>query len=90
MQLPANSLVPIADSVTYAGFATRAPSNYVGIGVWKHLLKNRADHSSRDLDDRYYQLTRIVGRKTSAIDEKPIIERTEPDMAARMTNSSSM
>ena len=88
MQSPANSQVPVADSVTDVGFATRAPSNYVEIGVWKHRLKDRVDYSSRDLDDRNYQL--IVGRRTSAIDEKLMMERTEPLMAARMTNSSSM
>ena len=88
MQLSANSSVSIADSGTYTGFATRAPSNYVEIGVWKHRLKDRVDYSSRDLDDRYDQL--IVGRRTSAIDEKLMMERTEPLMAARMTNSSSM
>jgi hypothetical protein len=88
MQWPANSSVSIADSGTYTGFATRAPSNYVEIGGWKHRLKDRVDYSSRDLDDRNYQL--IVGRRTSAIDEKLMMERTEPLMAARMTNSSSM
>ena len=88
MQWPANSSVSIADAVTYTGFATRTPSNYVEICVWKHRLKDRVDYSSRDLDDRNYQL--IVGRRTSAIDEKLMIERTEPLMAARMTNSSSM
>ena len=88
MQWPANSSVSIADSVTYTGFATRTPSNYVEIGVWKHWLKDRVDFPSRDLDDRYDQL--IVGRRTSAIDEKLMMERTEPLMAARMTNSSSM
>ncbi len=76
--------------MTYTGFATRTPSSYVEIGAWKHRLKNGADYSSRDLDDRYYQLPVIVGRRTSAIDEKLMIERTEPRMAARMTNSSSM
>ena len=88
MQWPTNSSVPIVDSVTDTGFATRTPSNYVEIGVWEHRLKDRVDYSSRDLDDRNYQL--IVGRRTSAIDEKLMIERTEPLMAARMTNSSSM
>jgi len=87
MRLPANSSVPIADAVTYTGFATRAPSNYVEIGVWKHRLKDRVDYSSCDRVDRYYRL--IVGR-WYAIDEKPVTERTEPLMAARMTNSSSM
>ena len=88
MRWPSKSSVPIADSGTYTGFATRTPSNYVEIGVWEHRLKDRVDYSSRDLDDRNYQL--IVGRRTSAIDEKLMIERTEPLMAARMTNSSSM
>ena len=88
MQWPANSSVPIADSVMYTGFATRTPSNYVEICVWKHRLKNRVDYSSRDLDDRYQQL--IAGRRASAIDKKLMTERTEPLMAARMTNSSSM
>jgi hypothetical protein len=88
MRWQANSSVPIADAVTDTGFATRTPSNYVEIGVWKHRLKYRVDYSSRDLDDRNYQL--IVGRRTSAIDEKLMIERTEPLMAARMTNPSSM
>jgi hypothetical protein len=88
VQWPANSSVPIADSVTYAVFATRTPSNYAEIGVWKHRLKDRVDYLSRDLDDRHYQL--IAGWRTSAIDEKLMIERTEPLMAARMTNSSSM
>jgi hypothetical protein len=87
MQWPANSSVPIADSMTYTGFATRTPSNYVEIGVRKHRLKNRVDYSSRDCVDRYYRL--IVGR-WYAIDEKPVTERAEPLMAARMTNSSSM
>jgi hypothetical protein len=88
MRWQANSSVPIADSVTDTGFATRTPSNYVEIGVWEHRLKDRVDYSSRDLDDRNYQL--IVGRRTSAIDEKLMIERTEPLTAARMTNPSSM
>ena len=79
--------MPIADSVTDVGFATRAPSNYVEIGVWKRRLKNRVEDSSRDRVDRYYRL--IVGR-WYAIDEKPVTERAEPLMAARMTNSSSM
>ncbi len=88
MRWQANSSVPIADSVTDTGFATRTPSNYVEIGVWKHRLKYRVEYSSRDLDDRNYQL--IVGRGTSATDEKLMTERTEPLMAARMMNSSSM
>jgi len=87
MQWSANSSVSIADSGTYTGFATRAPSNYVEIGVWKRRLKNRVDYSSRDRVDRYYRL--IVGR-LYAIDEKPVTERAEPLMAARMTNLSSM
>jgi hypothetical protein len=78
----------------YTGFATRTPSNYVEIGGWKHRLKDRVDYSSRDLDDRYYQLIVRVGRRTSAIDEKLMIERTEPlsglMAGARMANSSSM
>jgi hypothetical protein len=52
MQWATNSSVPIVDSVTDTGFATRTPSNYVEIGVWKHRLKDRVDYSSRDLDDR--------------------------------------
>ena len=87
MQSPANSQVPVADAVTDVGFATRAPSNYVEIGVWKRRPKNRVEDSSRDRVDRYYRL--IVGR-LYAIDEKPVTERAEPLMAARMTNSSSM
>jgi hypothetical protein len=87
MQSPANSQVPVADSVTDVGFATRAPSNYVEIGVWKRRLKNRVEDSSRDRVDRYNRL--IVGR-LYAMDEKPVTERAEPLMAARMTNLSSM
>ena len=87
MQWPANSSVSIADSGTYTGFATRAPSNYVEIGVWKRRLKNRFEDSSRDRVDRYNRL--IVGR-LYAMDEKPVTERVEPLMAARLTNSSSM
>jgi hypothetical protein len=37
-------------------------------GVWEHRLKNRVDDSSIDRDDRRFRL--IVGRRTSAIDEK--------------------
>ncbi len=87
MQWPASSSVPIADSVTYTGFATRTPSSYIEMGVWKHRLKNRVDYSSRDRVDRYYRL--IVGR-WYATDEKPVTERAEPLMAARMTSSPSM
>ena len=45
-------------------------------------------YSSRDRDDRYGRLS--VGRRASAIDDKPVTERAEPLMTARMTKTSSM
>ena len=86
MSWSSNRSVVIAYSLTNVGFATRAPSNCVEIGVWKRRLQNRVEHSSRDRDDRYGRLS--VERRASAIDDKPVTERAEPLMAARMTKSS--
>ena len=88
MSWSSNRSVVIAYSLTNVGFATRAPSNYVEIGVWKRRLFNDVDCSSCDRDDRYGRLS--VERRASAIDDKPVTERAEPLMTARMTKSSSM